>query len=140
MNIEKQPAIYLVSSCLVGLCTRYDGQIKESPECFARLKDVIWIPVCPEQLGGMPTPREAADLIGGDGRDALAGKAKVATKSGIDFTPEFIKGAKQVLKIAQSQSIKGVFLKARSPSCAVKGTIGITAAILQDHGFEVTEF
>lgn len=140
MNTLKRPKVYLVSSCLAGLCTRYDGQSKEYPDCIARLQDVIWIPVCPEQLGGLPTPREAANIIGGDGRDTLAGKAQVITKSGVDVTSEFIKGAKQVLKIAQTQSVQGVFLKARSPSCAVSGTIGITAALLQDQGFDLTEF
>ena len=140
MNIEKQTKIYIVSSCLVGLCTRYDGQIKKSNDCISKLQGNIWIPVCPEQLGGLPTPREAADIIGGNGHDALAGKAKVITKSGIDVTSEFIAGARQVLQIAQNQSIEGAFLKARSPSCAVNGTIGITAALLQHHGFSVTEF
>lgn len=140
MNIEKRPTIYLVSSCLTGLCTRYDGQIKENSECIAKLQNVTWIPVCPEQLGGLPTPREAADIVGGDGRDVLAGNAHVLTKSGIDVTSEFIKGAEQVLKIAKAQSIQGAFLKAKSPSCAVKNRVGITAALLQDHGFEVAEF
>lgn len=139
MNREKSVTIYLVSSCLVGLCTRYDGQIKESSECLDQLQDALWIPICPEQLGGLPTPREAADIVDGDGRDVLAGKARVVTKTGKNVTSAFIKGARQVLLIAQSQSIQGVLLKARSPSCAVHGTIGVTAALLQDHGFELTE-
>lgn len=140
MNRDKRVTIYLVSSCLAGLCTRYDGQTKERSECLNKLQDAVWIPVCPEQLGGLPTPREAADIVGGDGRDVLAGNARVITQSGADVTSAFIKGAKQVLNIAQSQPTKGVWLKARSPSCAVHGTIGITAALLRDHGFELTEF
>lgn len=136
---ETRP-LYLVSACLVGLCTRYDAAVKENPECLARLRNAAWIPVCPEQLGGLPTPREAADIVGGDGRAVLAGSAKVLTKSGIDLTEPFIRGAEQVVKIARLQSVDGVFLKARSPSCAVTGTIGVTAAMLRAAGIPLEEY
>jgi uncharacterized protein YbbK (DUF523 family) len=132
--------IYLVSACLVGLCTRYDGRIRESPVCLTRLNQAIWIPVCPEQLGGLPTPREAADIAGGDGADVLAGKARVLTASGTDLTGPFIRGAEQVLIIARAQNIREVFLKAGSPSCAVSGKIGVTAALLLGAGLRLTEF
>ncbi len=138
-NDDTRP-LYLVSGCLVGLCTRYDGATKENPECLTRLQHAVWIPVCPEQLGGLPTPREAADIVGGDGRTVLAGRAKVLTKSGVDVTEAFIRGAEQVLKIARQQSVNGVFLKARSPSCAVSGTIGVTAALLGEAGIPLAEF
>ena len=140
MKTPTSPKIYLVSSCLVGLCTRYDGNSLVNVPCQNRLCDNIYIPVCPEQLGGLTTPREAADIIAGDGHDVLAGRARVTTKSGIDVSPEFIRGAKQVLKIASSQAIDGVLLKARSPSCAVTNTIGVTAALLQQNGFSLEEF
>lgn len=132
--------IYLVSACLVGLCTRYDGKIKENHNCIARLKKAHWIPVCPEQLGGLPTPREAADITGGDGADVLAGTARVLTKSGIDITKQFIQGAEQALHLARMQNVQAVFLKARSPSCAVTGKIGVTAALLRAAGYQLTEF
>jgi len=132
--------IYLVSSCLVGLCTRYDGQIKPDNACLSRLKNSAWIPVCPEQLGGLPTPREAADLSGGDGNQVLTGQARVVTKSGLDVTAQFINGANQVLKIAQSQKITAVLLKSKSPSCAATATMGVTAALLASHGFEIEEY
>lgn len=134
--------VYLVSACLVGLCTRYDGQTKESPECLERLRseNAIWIPVCPEQLGGLPTPREAADISAGNGADVLAGRAQVVSRSGVDLSQPFIRGAEQVLHIARSQQVDGVFLKARSPSCAINGTIGVTAALLGAAGFRLTEF
>jgi uncharacterized protein YbbK (DUF523 family) len=132
--------IYLVSACLVGLCTRYDGGVRDSSACHARLNQAIWIPVCPEQLGGLPTPREAADIAGGDGADVLTGKARVLTASGIDLTGPFIRGAEEVLKIARAQNIREVFLKARSPSCAVSGKIGVTAALLRAAGLHLTEF
>lgn len=138
--MQTHPRVYLVSSCLVGLCTRYDGQLKQSAECMARLNNIVWLPVCPEQLGGLPTPREAADITGGDGKDVLTGKARVTTKSGVDLTEKFIHGANQVLLIAQSQNINRAFLKSRSPSCGLTGTIGVTAALLLEHGIVVTEF
>lgn len=135
-----KPELYLVSSCLTGLCTRYDGRIKRDPDCLAKLKDKIWIPVCPEQLGGLPTPREAADICGGDGHDVLSGRAHVRTKTGTDVTRQFIKGAEQVLTIARSQPVTAVLLKARSPSCGSTGVCGVTAALLLKHGFKLEEF
>ncbi len=134
------PDTFLVSSCLVGLCARYDGQIKPDNACISRIKNGAWIPVCPEQLGGLPTPREAADISGGDGNQVLAGQAHVLTKSGIDVTAQFVKGAEQVLKIAQSQRVTAVLLKSKSPSCAVTGIRGVTAALLLKHGFDVQEY
>lgn len=134
------PKLFLVSSCLVGLCTRYDGKTLENVPCRHRLCDNIYIPVCPEQLGGLTTPREAADIIDGDGHDVLAGRARVLTKSGIDLTHAFIGGANQVLRLAADQAIDAVLLKARSPSCAVTGRIGVTAALLKENGFSLEEF
>jgi uncharacterized protein YbbK (DUF523 family) len=138
--MRNQPSTCLVSACLIGLCTRYDGQTKADPGCLAQLTSSVWIPVCPEQLGGLPTPREAADIVGGDGVDVLAGRAEVTTKSGIDLTAEFIRGAEQVLQLARLQQVGVAFLKARSPSCAVHGKIGVTAALLQSAGIELREF
>lgn len=138
MSTSKQ--IIMVSSCLVGLCTRYDGILKTSDQCLKRLAGAIWIPICPEQLGGLPTPREAADIFEGDGKDVLCGTAKVITKGGRDVTDQFIKGARQVLTIATRQEVNRIFLKARSPSCGVSGKTGVTAALLKQNGFEVEEF
>ena len=140
MNNTEPLDIFLVSSCLVGLCTRYDGQTKPDTTCINRLQNAIWIPVCPEQLGGLSTPREAAEISGGDGEQVLTGGASVLTQSGCDLTAQFIRGAREVLKIAQSQKITAVFLKSKSPSCAVNGTIGVTAALLHQHGFTLREF
>jgi uncharacterized protein YbbK (DUF523 family) len=131
--------VYLVSSCLLGLKTRYDGKVKTGATIMQAVKDGICIPVCPEQLGGLPTPRAAADLVGGDGRDVLAGRARVVDRNGIDVTANFILGAGQVVKIARQQDIAGVFFKARSPSCGLAPQIGVTAALLLIEGYEVIE-
>lgn len=138
--MKNQNSRCLVSACLVGLCTRYDTIVKANQGCLEQIKNRDWVPVCPEQLGGLPTPREAADIIGGDGNGVLAGKARVITKSGIDVTEQFVGGARQVLQIANLQNISTAFLKARSPSCAVLGKIGVTAALLQSAGIKLEEF
>jgi len=132
--------IILVSACLVGLKTRYDGQEKPSAACLEALQGRFWVPVCPEQLGGLPTPRPAADLVGGDGAEVLKGKAMVVDRMGRDVTANFICGAEQVLKIATLLQVEKVYLKANSPSCGIGGRKGVTAALLMRHGLEVSEF
>lgn len=134
------PSPVLVSACLVGFCTRYDACYKPNADCLARLKGTAWIPVCPEQLGGLSTPRTPADILGGDGYDVLAGKARVVSKDGQDVTPQFIRGAEQVLQLTQQQGIRTAILKARSPSCGVHGKTGVTAALLINHDLQLEEF
>ena len=138
--MQSQYRITLVSSCLVGLCTRYDCQLKASQECISSLHGKPWAPVCPEQLGGLTTPREAADIHGGDGFDVLEGKACVLTKSGVNVTTLFIHGAEQVLLIAKAQPVDTIYLKSRSPSCGVDPTAGVTAALLLRHGYRLLQF
>ncbi len=141
MDNSQSKSLYLVSACLVGLCTRYDGTVKANRACLDFLTGHAYIPICPEQLGGLPTPRPAADIIGGDGFAVLREEASVCTKKDAsDVTDPFIQGAKQVLQIAQSQVVTAVCLKARSPSCAVSDCIGVTAALLNQHGFKLFEF
>jgi uncharacterized protein YbbK (DUF523 family) len=135
-----QPPIYLVSACLVGLCSRYDGQTRPNQRCLQGLQNGVWIPFCPEQMGGLPTPRTAADLIDGDGNDVLSGKAKVITRDGMDVSRQFIKGAEQTLLLAKSQQVASIFLKKGSPSCGISGKTGVTAALLKRNGFHLTEF
>jgi uncharacterized protein YbbK (DUF523 family) len=131
--------LILVSACLAGLQTRYDNRIVESPACIEQLKACGWIPVCPEQLGGLSTPRPAADIVGGDGAAVLDGAARVICADNTDVTDAFVKGAHQVLKIAEKQPISSVYLKSRSPSCGF-ARLGVTAALLARHGFELIEF
>jgi uncharacterized protein YbbK (DUF523 family) len=129
----------IVSSCLIGLCTRYDGQSKPDIRCLDMLKNFHYIPVCPEQLSGLPTPRVPADLTG-SGEQVLAGSAAVITREGTDVTQQFIAGAKAVLQIAQAQNIRLALLKAKSPSCGLSPQVGVTAALLLQYGIQVIEF
>ena len=125
----------------MGLKTRYDGQVFTSKPCEIVIDDAIWLPVCPEQLGGLATPRTAADLVGGDGRDVLAGRARVITRDGNDVTDNFIEGARQVLEIVLRQKIRGIFFKSGSPSCGLTPRLGVTAALLSQHkDFYIKEF
>ncbi|MCI5158829.1 MAG: DUF523 domain-containing protein [Candidatus Electrothrix sp. AUS1_2] len=129
----------LISSCLVGLCTRYDGRSKPDKRCLQYLDDFFYIPVCPEQLGGLPTPRPPAELRGGDGMDVLTGFASVVSQEDRDVTKEFLAGAEAVLQIARAQNIRLALLKARSPSCGVR-QLGVTAALLEVNGIRLVEF
>jgi len=140
MTRHTSPAIFLISACLAGLCTRYDGKIKENRQCLERLENCRWIPVCPEQLGGLPTPREPAQLVGGDGAAVLAGKAQVITATGIDVSAQFIKGANQVLELGLKLDISAIYLKSGSPSCGIHQPLGVTAALLLAHGYSLEEF
>lgn len=134
-----KPQVILVSACLAGLQTRYDDKIVDHPQCREALVGCTWIPVCPEQLGGLPTPRCPADIVGGDGSDVLEGRARVVCDDGSDLTEQFVRGAEMVLEIASRLEVEKVYLKARSPSCGVTKK-GVTAALLRAHGFELEEF
>jgi len=140
MIMSQLPKKCLVSACLAGLCTRYDGLSKGSPSCMLQLADYFWIPVCPEQLGGLPTPRPAAVLVNGDGHDVLAGLAQVRDRNGLDVSAAFIRGAVMVLTIAQAHNIERCYLKSGSPSCGLSPHPGVTAALLLAHGLEVVSF
>ena len=141
----------LVSSCLVGFCCRYNGQCKPSKDMIELIKSGKGIPICAEQLAGLPIPRPPAEIIGGNGEDVLLGKAKVVSKTGEDYTKEFIDGAKKALAICKLYDIKKAYLKSNSPSCAVghiyDGTFlgkvidgnGVLSALLEKNGIEIIE-
>lgn len=127
----------LVSSCLLGLCTRYDGKGKQNEECLRLLKVYRFIPVCPEQLGGFATPRPPALIFGGDGHAVLDGSARVLDIHGCDLSAAFIRGAAMVLTIARMQDVRLALLKEGSPSCGSTPVTGVTAALLQRAGIEI---
>lgn len=136
----------IVSACLVGLRTRYDGEsklIEELRELVARGEA---IPVCPEQLGGLPTPRPPADFRDGDGEAALEGRARLLTDRGEDVTEQFLRGARETLELARAAGATRAILKARSPSCGglqvtIDGTLrpgkGVAAALLARNGIRI---
>ncbi len=138
----------LVSACLLGLATRYDGTHKENSEVIRFLKqnDLNPIPVCPEQLGGFSTPRPKCQFIQGDGEDVLKGTGRLHNDRGEDVTARFLKGAEQTLKIAQTCAAEIAVLQQRSPSCGF-GTVylknrlidgsGVTAALLSRHDLTI---
>lgn len=129
----------LCSACLLGVKCRYDGLSKPNEKIIALAKKEVLIPVCPEQLGGLPTPRAPSEQQG----------LKVVTASGIDVTENFNNGAEEVLKLAKFFNIKEAVLKQRSPSCGsgqvYDGTFskklisgnGVTAELLKRNGIKV---
>ena len=121
------PEPVLVSACFLGVPCRWHGRrAAVRTELLERLKRRFAIvPVCPEQLGGMPTPRTSETLGGHSGADVLDGKARlVAPETGEDVTAFHVNGAKYVLEIARLIGAKRACLKAGSPSCDRHGVAG----------------
>jgi uncharacterized protein YbbK (DUF523 family) len=139
----------VVSACLAGCQCRYDQRSCFDVDIEALLKEGKAIPVCPEQLGGLPTPRNPAEIVGGDGFDVLDGKAKVVDREGNDVTGPFLAGARQALQLAKTVGATTAVLKENSPSCGsgfiYDGTfsgkkvpgVGVTAALFIRNGIRV---
>ena len=98
---------YVVSACLAGESCRYDGGGSPCPAVQALVRTGHALPVCPEVLGGLPTPRVPSEIR--DGR--------VVAKDGTDVTGAFIRGAEEALRLALENGCTAAILKARSPSC-----------------------
>lgn len=107
----------LISGCLLGLNCKFNGGNNLNEDCVALKEKHTLIPICPEQLGGLATPRAASEIINGTGVDVLSGEAKVMDLVGIDETQGFIRGAVETLKIFKMLDCDIAVLKARSPSC-----------------------
>lgn len=139
----------LVSACLAGCRCRYDGSSRPDHQLEELVAKGEALPVCPEQLGGLPTPRSPAQIVGGDGDDVLEGRARVLTEEGVDVTAAFLKGAEETLRMARLVGATVAILKERSPSCgsaviydgtfsgATRKGRGVTAALLAGHGIVV---
>jgi len=138
----------LVSACLLGLPTRYDGHAKRSQKVLDYLSrhNLVPIPVCPEQLAGLTTPRAKTCFAEGDGQAVLTGTGRVVAESGQEMNEVFCRGARMTLQIARLSRCRQALLKERSPSCGVHliylgdqrvaGT-GVTAALLQNEGLTI---
>jgi uncharacterized protein YbbK (DUF523 family) len=139
-----------VSACLLGIrCTWSGGDKYKNDRAIELSKVETLIPVCPEQLGGLSTPRAPQEIQGGTGDDVLNGKCKVTNRDGKDVTREFIKGAEETLKIALQLKIKEFIAKSGSPSCGcgqiydgsfsgrLIGGDGVTTALLKRNGLRI---
>jgi uncharacterized protein YbbK (DUF523 family) len=138
---------YLVSACLCGICSRFDGKDARDDQMVELTKKGEALPVCPEELGGLPVPRSPAEIEKGDGKNVLRQESKVISLNREDLTPFFLRGAFASLTIAKRFKIKKAFMKQKSPSCGcgwitrkgklVKGD-GTTTALFKNEGIQVT--
>lgn len=130
----------IVSACLSGVHCRYDCKAQTRSPIEEMVQNGEAIPVCPEQLGGLPTPRPPAERIGD----------KVLTNKGVDVTAEYQRGAEEALRIAKLAGATEALLKSKSPMCGCgkiyDGTFsgnqkdgdGVFAELLKKHGIKVT--
>jgi uncharacterized protein YbbK (DUF523 family) len=137
--VRDEDGPFLVSACLLGVACRYDGESKADPRVLALASGAALVPVCPEQLGGLPTPRPRHELRNG----------RVISEHGIDATAVFERGAAQAVHLAQLTGCRRAILKARSPSCGAgevyDGTFsgrvvagdGVLARALREAGLHV---
>ena len=133
----------LVSACLVGINCKYSGGNNYNQKIFNLLKEGKAIPICPEQLGGLNTPRKPVEL------KVINGKRYAIDNEGNDLTENFERGALEVLNLAKNLNINKAILQPRSPSCGddkiysgkfdnklVDGN-GILAELLKQNGIDV---
>ena len=125
--------VVLVSACLMGVACRYDGHAKLVAEFAGPRDDVTRVPVCPEELGQLATPRAKAELRGGDGSDVLDGRARVVDERGHDVTDAFLAGAARTTSIALAVGASAAWLTERSPSCGVRVTHA-DGGVIDGHG------
>ena len=129
----------LISACLLGCRCRYDGASKPQPWIAALAERHELVPVCPEQMGGLATPRLPAERQGD----------RVVTKEGADVTAQYRRGAEEALRLCRLFHCQAALLKERSPSCGCgsvyDGTFtgvltagdGVTAELLRAEGVPV---
>ena len=131
----------LVSACLLGENCKYNGKNNYSERVVKYLEGHEVIPVCPEVLGGLPTPRDPSEIVDG----------VVTNCKGVNVDMQFWKGAKEAFRIAEENSIDLAILQSRSPSCGVRqiydgsftGKLipgqGVFAQVLEKNGFRVMD-
>jgi uncharacterized protein YbbK (DUF523 family) len=140
-----------VSACLLGNPVRYDGKAKQLAHaglCQLQAEGRL-VAFCPEVAGGLPVPRAAAEIVGGDGADVIAGRGRVITGHGEDVSAFFLAGAERALALCRQHRIKTALLTEGSPSCGSSriydgsftrrsiGASGVTTALLRQHGIRV---
>lgn len=136
--------MYLVSSCLAGINCRYNGSNSENKYVAELVKAGKAIAICPEQLAGLPTPRDCCEIV----IDENSNK-RVISKDGKDLTESFLKGAEKTLGIIKATGIKKAILQSRSPSCGcglvydgnfsgklIEGN-GLVTELLMKNGIEI---
>lgn len=141
----------LVSACLLGLPVRFDGRSQANQELMGLLRGLEAVSICPEQLGGLPTPRPAASIIGppgADGHDVIHHRAWVINSRGEDLSPAFLKGAGEAVNLADRLEPAAILLRSESPSCGprtrtdAEGQVrprGVAAALLEEAGWIIIE-
>lgn len=129
----------LISACLLGACCRYDGKSKQSAAALTLRREHELVPVCPEQQGGLPTPRPPCERVG----------ERVISAEGVDRTDEYDRGAQEAARLYDLLACDCAVLKARSPMCGrdriydgtFSGTLmagdGHLAALLRGRGVKV---
>ena len=129
----------LISACLLGKNCKYNGGSNYNAAVEALKEHYDFVPVCPEQDGGLPTPRTPSERLGN----------RVVSKDGTDVTAQFMRGAQLALEAALENGCKIALLKERSPSCgcgavydgSFSGTVvqgdGVTAELLKQHGITI---
>ena len=131
----------MVSACLLGENCKYSGGNNRRAKMLEYIKGHDVFPICPEVMGGLPTPRVPAEIVDG----------VVMSKAGVNVDREYRLGAEKALEIAKREKIDLAIMQPRSPSCGVTeiydGTFtgrripgqGVTAALLIEHGFRVID-
>ena len=141
----------LISACLLGDPVRYDGKAKglDNHLLDSLLQQHRIIRFCPEVAGGLPVPREAAEIQISDGSAVIEEQARVVTRGGKDVTDHFVSGARQALALCQQHNIRVAVLTESSPSCGsaqiydgsfsrkAKPGVGVTTALLRRHSVSV---
>lgn len=133
----------LVSACLVGINCKYSGGNNYNQKIFDLVKEGKAIPICPEQLGGLNTPRKPVEL------KVINGKRYAIDNEGNDLTENFERGALEVLNLAKDLNINKAILQPRSPSCGINKIYsgnfdnklvdgnGILTELLKQNGIDV---
>jgi len=138
----------LVSACLLGRRCRYDGSHNEDRVLERELaaRGLRAVPFCPEEEGGLGTPRPAAWIESSAAAAVIDGRERVLTEAGADVTGGFLRGARGALETCRTRGIRRAFLKERSPSCGVCRTHaggklvegpGVTTELLRRNGIAV---